>query len=151
MSGAIHRFLFATSFVTFSKVILNSLTWLTFSFNCLLISSIHGMFGVLSSLSQSPELDKFFHFWNLYFMCLLSFQHSEESLLVSLKHNIVPLPSSYFFTFCQLFLFVPQLLQPLLCCISQVAVSFIFLNQHSQFLNDLLFLLGCFSPLYPSV
>ena len=82
-------------------------------------------------------------------MCLFFFQRSEESFLVSLEHDIVLLPSPFFFTFCQLYLFVPQLVQPLLPCISQVVISCIFLNHDSQFLNDLLFLLGCFSPLSP--
>ena len=98
MTGTVHPFFFATSFFAFSNVMLNSLTWLTFSFNCLLIFSIHGMFGVLSFSfpSTSPKLDKLFHFCHLSFMCFLSFQRSEESLLVSLKHDIALLPFLFF-------------------------------------------------------
>ena len=54
MLGAVYPFLFATSFFTFSKGILSSVTWFTFSFNSCLISFVHAMFGILSSLSQIP-------------------------------------------------------------------------------------------------
>ena len=54
MLDAVYPFLFATSFFTFSKGILSSVTWLTFSFNSLLISFVRVMFGILSSLSQIP-------------------------------------------------------------------------------------------------
>ena len=56
MPGIVHPFLFATSFFTFSKVMLNSITWLTFSFRCLRISFIYGIYGILSSLSFPPSL-----------------------------------------------------------------------------------------------
>ena len=148
--GAVHLFLFATSFFTFSKVMLNLLTWLTFPFSLLLISSIHGIYGVLSSLSPpdtSLKLDKLFHFWHHFFVCFLLFQRSKESLLVPLEHDIILLPSLFFFTFCQLYLFVSQLVQPLLSGIPQIVISCIFIDQYSQFLDDLFFFLSCFSPL----
>ena len=105
----------------------------------------------LSFPNTFPKLDKVFHFWHLSFMCPLFFQRSEESFLVSLEYDIVQLSSPFFFLFCQLCLFLPQLVHPLLLCISQVVISCIFLSHDSQFLNDLLFLLGCFSLLPPSV
>ena len=162
MPGAVDSFLFATSFFTFSKVMLNSLTRLTFSFSCPLISSIHNIYGVLSTLSlslslslslldTSPKLDKLFHFWHLSFVCFLTFQHSKESFLVPLEHYIILLPFPFFFTFCWLYLFVPQLVQPLLSGIPQIVISCIFINQDSQFLDDLLLFLSYFSLLYPSI
>ena len=136
MPGAVHPFLFATSFFTFSKMMLNSLTWLTFSFSCVLISSIHDIYGILSSLSlslrgSSPKLDKFFHFWHLSFECFLTFQCSKESHLVPLEDDFICLPSPFFFTFCQLYLFVPQLVQPLLSGVPQIVISCIFIYQDS--------------------
>ena len=109
MPGDVHPFLFATSFFNFLKVMLNSLTLLTFSFYCILISSIHSMFSILffSFPNTSLKLDKPFNFWHLPFMCFLSFQRSEESLLVLLKHDIVLLPSPFFLTFCQLYFSCP--------------------------------------------
>ena len=125
MPGAVHPFLFATTFFTFSKVMLNSLAWLTFSFSCLLITSIRGIYEVLSSLSlslslslsppvTSPKIYKLFHFWHLSIVCFLSFQRSKRSLMVPLEHDIISLPSPFFITFCQLYLSIPQLVQPLL-------------------------------------
>ena len=102
--GAVHSFLFVASFFTFSKVMLKSLTWLTFSFSCLIISSIHGRYGVISSLSLR-----------------------------------------------QLYLFVPQLIPPLLSGIPQVVISYIFIDQDSQFLDDFFSFLSCFSLLSPSI
>ena len=134
MSGAVHPFLFATSFFTFSKVMLNSLTWLIFSFSCLLISSIHGIYGVLSSLSPR-----------------YLFQHSKESLLVPLEHDIILLPSPFFFTFCHFYIFVRQLVQPLLSGISQIVISCTFIDQDSQFLDNLRFFLSYFSLWSPSI
>ena len=84
MPGEVHSFLFATTFFTFSKVMLNSVTWLTLSFNCLLISFIHWR-SFFSLPNTSLKLDKLFHLWHPFFIYLLSFQRSEESLLVPLK------------------------------------------------------------------
>ena len=131
MPGAVHPFLFATSFFTFSRVMLNSLTWLTFSFSCLFISSIHGIYGFLSSLSLSLSLRYLF-------------QRSKESLLVPLEHDIILLPSPFFLTFCHFYIFVRQLVQPLLSGISQIVISCTFIDQDSQFLDNLLFFLVTF-------
>ena len=85
---AVHIFLFTDSFFTFSKVMLNSLTWLTYSFNYLFYPR-HVWRSFFSFPSASPKFDKLFHFLHLSFMCLLSIQISEESILFSLKHNTV--------------------------------------------------------------
>ena len=105
----------------------------------------------LSLPDTSPKLDKLFHFWHLSLVCFLYFQRSKESLLVPLEHDIILLSSPFFFTFCQLYLFVPQLVQTLLSGIPQIVISCIFIDQDSQFLDDLLFFLSCFSPFSPSI
>ena len=105
----------------------------------------------LSLPDTSPKLDKLFHFWHLSWVCFLYFQRSKESLLVPLEHDIILLSSPFFFTFCQLYLFVPQLVQTLLSGIPQIVISCIFIDQDSQFLDDLLFILSCFSPFSPSI
>ena len=111
-----------------------------------------GFFPLSLSLSfsdTSPKLDTFFHFWHLSFVYFLFYQHSKESLLVPLEHDIILLRSPFFFTFRQLYLFVPQLVQPLLSGIPQI--SCIFIDQDFQFLDDLLFFLSCFSLLSPTI
>ena len=143
MPGAVYPFLFATSFFTFSKVMLNSLTWLTFSFKCLLISSIHGMFGVLSSLFQIPPQNSTnfpFLACLLHVPLLLPAFWRISSGLAETWYCLVSF--SVFLHILSTYLFVPQLVQPLLPCISQVVISCIFLNQGSQFLNELLFLVA---------
>ena len=68
----------------------NSLTWLTFSFNCLyLFHPLHIWHSFFSFPNTSSKLDRLFHLWHLFFMCLLFFQRSEESFLASLEHGIV--------------------------------------------------------------
>ena len=108
-------------------------------------------FFPLSLPDTSPKLDKLFHFWHLFFVCFLTFQRSKESLLVPLEDDIILLPSPFFFTFCQLYLFARQLVQPLLSGIPQIVISCIFIDQDSQFLDDLLSFLSCFSLLSPSI
>ena len=110
------------------------------------------IWGYFFSLPDtSPKLDKLFHFWHLSLVCFLSFQRSKESLVVPLEHNIILLSSLFFFSFCQRYLFVPQLVQTLLSGIPQIVISCVFIDQDSQFLDDLLFFLSCFSPFSPSI
>ena len=85
--------------------------------------SCHFWRSFFSFSNTSPKLDKLFHCWHLCFMYLLSSQRSEESHLVLLKRDIVMQPSPFFFTFFQLYLLVPLLLQPLLPFISQVVIK----------------------------
>ena len=119
MPGAVHLFLFATSFFTFFLELVSLADLLIqLSSNHFHPWHIWGSFLSLSvSLSHpdtSPKLDKLFHFWHLSIVCFLSFQRSKGSLMVPLEHDIISLSSPFFITFCQLYLSVPQLVQLLL-------------------------------------
>ena len=51
---------------------LNQLTWLTFSFCCVLISSFHGIYGVLSSLSL-PNTYILYYYYYYYYLTRYTF------------------------------------------------------------------------------
>ena len=76
----------------------------------------------------TQEIHKFVHFWHLPFSCPMFFQCPEESFLVVLEHDIILLSSPFLHIFCQLYFFVPHLVQPYFSHISLVGTCRIFLT-----------------------
>ena len=81
-------------------VMLNSLTWLTFSFYCLHIYFIHVMFDILSSQTRQT-----FRFLASLLCASSPASVLKKPFLTSLKDDIVLLHSVFFFTFFELCLF----------------------------------------------
>ena len=90
---------------------------------------IWGSFLTLSPRFFSKTTN--FSIYAISFECFLTFQCSQESHLVPLEDDFILLPSPFFFTLCQLYLFVPQLVQPLLSGIPQIVISCVFIDQDS--------------------
>ena len=136
---AVHIFLFTDSFFTFSKVMLNSLTWLTY----LIIFSIHGMFGVLSSLSQVPHQNSTnFSISCISLLCAFSLSKFLKNPFYS-PWNI----TLFLASFSNFLHILPNLSFCTSICPTsaplhfQVVISCIFFSQNYLFLGDLVFLL----------